>query len=55
MLFDTLRLVGVEGAGWRVEFIDACGEVVLASTKTYHTFAEALDALRCFSDCVSMF
>jgi len=53
MLFDTLRLIGVEGDGWRVEFIDAFGNVVLVSIAKYATFEEARSALRRLADCVN--
>src|SRR4051812_6394172 len=48
MLFDTLRLIGVDGHGWRVEFLDALGNVVLVSVAAYATFDEARAALRNF-------
>jgi hypothetical protein len=54
MGFETLRLVGVEGIGWRVEFLDALGNLVLVSVTTYATFNEALQALRGMADCVKM-
>jgi hypothetical protein len=54
MLFDTLRLIGVEDYGWRIEFLDALGNVVLVSVAVYATFDEARAALRNFADCVKM-
>ncbi len=54
MLFDTLRLIGVEGNGWRIEFLDAFDNVVLVSVAVYATFDEARAALRNFADCVNL-
>lgn len=54
MLFDTLRLIGVEGHGWRIEFLDALGNVVLVSVAVYATFDEARAALRNFADCIKL-
>jgi hypothetical protein len=54
MLFDTLRLIGVEGEGWRVEFLDTLGHVILVSVAVYATFDEARTALHRFADCAKM-
>jgi hypothetical protein len=54
MLFDTLRLIGVEDFGWRIEFLDALGNVVFVSVAAYASFDEARAALRNFADCVKL-
>ena len=54
MLFDTLRLIGVDGDGWRIEFVDAFGTVVLGSVAVYATLDEARAALRCLAGCIDL-
>ena len=55
MLYDTLRLVGAEDTGWRIEFLDAFGALVLVSVKFYASYSEALADLRILSGCVRLF